>query len=84
MTYPMKRRHAPRHQRRPIWHAHGARDVKAIEDDAVRGDAVDVGRSQHVRPIAPKMIRALLVGDDEEKVRTLRHEVTILIYRKLK
>jgi hypothetical protein len=66
-------RHASGHQHDAVRHADRAGDVEILEPQAVGGDAVDVRRPHDRVAVATKVIHAVLVGDEEEKVRLCRH-----------
>ena len=62
-------RHAAGHDARAVGHTDRRGNVKAVEARAACGEAVDM-RGAHDRiAVAAQMVGAMLVGDDEKKVR---------------
>ena len=70
-AHPGGTRHPPGQDRRPVGHAHRGIDVKTVKDDPTGGKGIDMGRSDLRIAISPQMIRPLLIGHDQQEVRTL-------------
>ena len=56
-----------------VGHADRRSDVKTIEARPGLGEAIDIGRFHHVIAVATQMVGAMLVGDDEDKIRPFVH-----------
>jgi len=68
--HPVHRRHPASQQGASVRHADGIGDVGAFEAHAVAGEPVDMRRAHDRIAVAAEMVRAMLVGDEDEKVRT--------------
>ena len=69
----VQRRHTSGHQRRAIRHADRRRHIKALETRPVLRQPIDIRRAHHWVAVAAEMIGAMLIGDDKEKVGSVRH-----------
>ena len=81
--HPVQRRHAAGDKGRPVGLADRGGDVEAVEFRALRGDRIDMGRFQHRMPAAAEMVGTVLVGNDEQEIRTVGHgrsRVSVLFY----
>ena len=73
VAHAVRRGHPAGHDRGPVRHADRARDVAALGAEARVRERVDVRRADDPVAVAAEVVGAVLVGDDEEKVRAFRH-----------
>ena len=64
----MKRWHATGHECCPVRHADGGSYIKLVEPRSFGSKSVDIRRPDNRISIAPEMISAVLVGNNEEYV----------------
>ena len=69
----MQRRHTSGHQRGPFRHADRRRHIKALETRPVLRQPIDIRRAHYGIAVATEVIGAMLIGDDKEKVGSVRH-----------
>ena len=77
MTRAMERRHASGHERRPIRHADRRGDVEVIESSAGCGEAINVGRLYNRIAVTTEVIGPMLIRDDQEKIRSIVHNLVL-------
>lgn len=66
----VERRHAPGHKRRAIGHADRRGNVKIFKPRAGLREVIDMRRFYDGVAVAAQMIGSVLIGDDEEKIRS--------------